>query len=164
MKKPPVIQRLRYYAGGEVRDVRAAVGKVDSWFATSFNAIVTFDTGVTAVLLVNWRSGTRRLTLELHATDAVAYMDADGLSTVYWDNSAEPTDSFSHTEAAGSEERHVHQGFRAQSRAFVDAVKTRRPPHNNLGDAVKTMELVDAIYAVACPVPDVKKNTNSTEE
>ena len=47
---------------------------------------------------------------------------------------------------AGSDQLHIVQGFYAQSRAFIDAVKSGKQLHNNLRDSVKSMQLVDLIY------------------
>ncbi|MBN1673352.1 MAG: Gfo/Idh/MocA family oxidoreductase [Kiritimatiellae bacterium] len=146
------VDAMRYFAGGDVVSVASDVRKIDSWYNTCFNALVTFSTGATGVLLTNWRTGSRRLTLELHAPGASAFANADGLGEVWADNAKEPTLRLTHTEAAGSESGHVHQGFRAQARAFIDAVKTRRQPHNTIADAYKTMRLVDLIYQNAINV------------
>jgi len=137
---------MRYYAGGEVVSVASSVRKLGAWYDTSFNALVTFSNGATGVLLTNWRTGGRRLTLELHSIGCSAFANADGVGEVWANNGKDPVLRQTHTEAAGSEERHVHQGFRAQARAFITAVKTRRQLHNNMADAVKSMRLVEQIY------------------
>ena len=139
-----VVDALRYFCGGEVRRVASDVRKIDCWYDTCFNAIVSFDNGATGILLANWRCGSRRLTLELHSPGSSAYMDAGGSAHVFADN--KPLFETGHIDEAGSESMHVHQGFCAQARAFIDAVKSRHQLHNNLPDAVKTMRLVEQIF------------------
>ena len=53
----------------------------------------------------------------------------------------------------GTDQWHVNQGFCAQARAFVDAVKSGEPPHNTIEDAVRSMELADRIYAAPLNCP-----------
>ena len=65
------------------------------------------------------------------------------------DNGSDPALSTTHTEAAGSDDQHMHQGFCAENRAFIDAVKSGQPLHNSLQDSVKTMQLADMIYEKA---------------
>lgn len=144
------VDSLRYYCGlADVRSVASDVRRLDCWYDCSFNALVTFDNGATGVLMANWRTGRRFLKFEFHAPGASAYIDADGPGTVWTDNQDEPCLSTTHTEVAGSDEMYLAQGFCAENRAFIDAVKEGRELHNNLADAVKTMDLVDQIYAQA---------------
>ena len=137
---------LRFFCRGEVVAVASDVRKIDSWYATCFNAIITFSSGATGILLTNWRTGGRRLTMEMHSTGCSAFVNADGLAEIFANNKPNPVLSMTHTKAAGSDSNYVHQGFKAQARAFIDAVKSRRSPHNSIGDAVKTMRLVDMIF------------------
>lgn len=140
------LDMCRFFAGGKVRAVASDVRNVEVWHATSWNAVISFDNGVTAVFLANWRAGARRLALELHTAGCSAYANADGEAEICSDDKPERARRLTHTEAAGSEQMHVHQGFRAQARAFINAVKSRRQPHNSLADAVETMRLVEQVY------------------
>ena len=94
----------------------------------------------------NWRTGRRFLKMEFHTQGASAYVDADGAGRVWIDNAAEPTVDTTFTAVSASDVVHIVQGFEAESRAFVDAVRSGRELHNNLADAVKTMQLADLIY------------------
>ena len=141
------VDSMRYYAGlADVKSVASEVRQLDGWYPVSFNALVYFTNGVVGMLLVNWRTGGRRLKLEFHGLGASAYTDIDGEGTVWVNNAPEPKLCTTHIEAAGSEENHIHQGFYAESRAFIDGVKTGTSPHNSIEDAVKSMELADLIY------------------
>jgi predicted dehydrogenase len=144
------IDALRYYSGlSEVESVSSEIRKLDSWYDVSFNALVVFKNGAVGVLLANWRTGKRTLRFEFHSLGASAFVDADGRGEVFVNNAQEPILSTTATEYVSSEETHVVQGFLAENRAFINAVKTGRPLHNGLEDAVKTMELADMIYACA---------------
>ena len=145
-----VVDSLRYYSGlAEVQAVASEVRILDSWYAVSFNSLVTFANGAIGVLLANWRTGKRTLKFEFHAAGASAFVDADGLGEVWTDNRAAPDMSATHTDYAASTADYVAQGFLAENRAFIRAVRDRRPLHNSLQDAVKTMKLADAIEASA---------------
>jgi len=144
------VDALRYFAGlAEVKAVASEVRKVDCWAPVSFNSLVYFENGVVGVLLVNWLTGRRTFKFEFHARDASAYADIDGRGEVWVANGKEPAFASTHTEFVKSTETHVHQGFLAESRAFIDAVKTGRQLHNNLQDAVRSMALADRIYQSA---------------
>jgi len=144
------VDALRYYCGlAEVKAVASDVRKLDSWFPVSFNALVYFENDTVGILHVNWRTGTRSLKFEFHAAGASAYVDADGQGEVWIAPGKDPVLKTSHTEHVGTEDTFVHQGFQAESRAFVDAVKTGVQLHNNLQDSVKSMELADMIHASA---------------
>ena len=144
-----VVDAVRFFCGGRVCAVASDVRKLDAWYAVTFNALVAFDSGATGIVLANWRTGKRRLALELHAPGCSAFADADGAGELFADNKAEPVWRLDHAEVAGSQAMHVHQGFLGQARAFLEAVRTRRPVHNDLADAVQTMRLCEAIYAQA---------------
>lgn len=144
------VDALRFYCClSPVKAVASEVRNLDARYANSFNAIVHFENDAVGVLLANWRVGRRFFKCEFHACGSSAFADADGRGDVWGDNNEAPTVSLSHVEAAGSEETHRSQGFLAENRAFVDAVRTGVPPHNSLQDAVETMRLADAIYANA---------------
>ena len=59
----------------------------------------------------------------------------------------EPVVNTTFSEFAGSDEAFMNQGFLEENRAFIDAIKSGKQLHNNLQDAVKSMDLVDKIYA-----------------
>ncbi|NLF02215.1 MAG: Gfo/Idh/MocA family oxidoreductase [Anaerolineales bacterium] len=142
-----VVDALRYYCGlSEVQAVSSEVRRLDCWYDVSFNSLVAFKNGSIGILLANWRTGKRTLKFEFHSLGASAFVDADGVGEVFADNAAEPVIRATASEYVASEEMHVVQGFLAENRAFIDAVKTGQPVHNNLEDAVKTMQLVDRIY------------------
>ena len=144
------VDAVRYYCGlSPVKSVASEIRTLDGWYDVTYNTIVQFENGCVGVLLINWRVGKRFLQFEFHACGASAFADADGEGKVWMDNEDAPAVSTTIAEAGGCDEFRVVQGFEALDRAFVDAVKTGRPVHNDFEDAVRTMELVDAIQANA---------------
>ncbi len=143
-----VVDALRYYSGlAEVKGVTSEVRTLDCWYAVSFSALVYFANGAVGTLLANWRTGKRALKFEFHAYDASAFADADGQAEVWKDSQLDFRTTC--TEYANSSQPHIVQGFLAENRAFIEAIKTGQPLHNSLQDAVKTMQLADMIYEKA---------------
>lgn len=144
------VDSLRYFTGlSPVKAVASEVRDLDCKYAVSFNAIIHFENDVVGVLLANWRTGRRMLKMEFHGRGACAMMDADGDGAVWADNNEQPLWAATHREAAGTDAWHVHQGFEAESRAFLDGVRSGRQVHNSLPDAALTMALADRIYSCA---------------
>jgi len=141
------LDALRFYAGlPEVKKVVSEVRTLDCWYPVSFNAMIYFDNDVIGILQANWRTGKRIFKFEFHGLDASAYVDIDKTATVYYDGNEDPVFDVTVNEYAESEEPYIVQGFYAENRAFIDAVKSGKELHNNLADAVKTMQLADMIY------------------
>lgn len=134
------------FMGGEVARVASVIGAYGQPFAAAFNAVMEFKSGATGMLLTNWSVGKRVHVFELHACSISAFVDGDGEARIYADNNPEAT-VIKNTEAAGSEAFHRYYGFYDENRHFIDCIRTGRAPMTHFGDAVKTMELVDRIYA-----------------
>jgi predicted dehydrogenase len=144
------VDSLRYYAGlAEVKEVASEVRTLDGWYDVSFNSLVYFENGVVGILLANWRTGRRTFRFEFHCGGATAFAEVDGEGKVWEDNNREPGFSAHYAEYAGSDLGYINQGFQAENRAFIDAVRSGEQVHNNLSDAVKTMQLADAILGNA---------------
>lgn len=144
------VDALRFYAGrSEVKAVRSSVSKIDCWYDVRFLALVEFKNNVVGVLQANWRTGRRFFKFEFHGIGAMAFVDINGEGAVYADNADQPVLRQTAAEAAATDKEHIEQGFYAENRAFIDAVKSGRPVHNDLADGAKSMELADMIYAAA---------------
>jgi virulence factor len=141
------VDALRWMASGEARRVASVVRAVYSDFPNSFLAVIEFDNGCVGVLLTNWAAGKRIHTFEMHGKGISAFVnpDPDGFAILYSDGSAEGR-RIEHRELVESGEHHKIYGFYQENRHFVDCIKSGRMPQTNFGDAVKTMELVEAIY------------------
>ncbi len=141
------IDALRFFAGlPKVKSLASEVRTLDCWYNTSFNAIVYFENDVVGILQTNWRTGKRIFKFEFHSFDASAYIDIDKSATVYYDGNESPVFDSTVEELANSDKPHIVQGFYAENRAFIDALKSGKKPHNSIEDAVYTMELADLIY------------------
>lgn len=141
------VDTLRFI-GGDVGKVVGEVSNQGLHFGTRFNALVEFESGGAGVLMTNWRVGGRIHQFEMHSEGASAYVNPNFDAKVYLDGSEKPR-RITTQKAAGSDENRVYYGFEGENRAFIDAVKTGVQPETCLGDAVKTMELADRIYAGA---------------
>jgi predicted dehydrogenase len=139
------VDTLRWM-GGDVRKVASLVRSYGADFTNAFNALVEFESGATGVLLANWMAGARMHTFEMHAPGVSVYVDGDREARLYRDNTTSPQVRTTH-EAAASASVHRYYGFFDESRHFVDCIREDRLPTSHFGDAVKTMELVDRIYA-----------------
>jgi len=140
------VDTLRWMADGEVAEVVGDVRTLcDETYANAFNALVRFDNDCSGVLLGNWCVGKRVHTFEMHAKGISAFVDCNSVAHIYGDNQEEGT-VLDAKEVAGSDENRVFYGFEAQSRHFIDCIESGTEPSSSMADAVKTMELVQAIY------------------
>ncbi len=143
------VDTLRWMADSEPIDVAGDVRALcNETYDNAFNALVRFGNDCSGVLLGNWCVGKRVHTFEMHAKGISAFVDCDSTATVYSDNSEQGI-TLSAREVAGSEENRVYYGFEGENRAFIDAIKSGTPPSSSMEDAVKTMELVEEIYATS---------------
>jgi virulence factor len=143
------VDNLRWLAGGEVERVVSDVRtrSVPGPFPNAITAHVTFDNGAVGMLHFNYITGRRIFRAEIHGQNVTAYVDADRESYIVADDGEpEVFESRSFGEAAGSQSEHW-LGFWHEHRYFIDCIKEGRQPSSNFADAIKTMELVDRIYA-----------------
>lgn len=138
------VDTLRFI-GGDVKKVVGEVSNQGMSFDTRFNALVEFEGGGTGILMTNWRVGGRIHQFEMHSEGISVYVNPNVRAEIYIDGADKPK-RITTQKAAGSDENRVYYGFEGENRAFIDAVKTGQQPETHLGDAVKTMELVDRIY------------------
>lgn len=139
------VDALRWIGGGEVKAVASDINSFYSERENSFNAIVKFTSGASGYLCTNWAVGARIHIFEMHAREISAYInpDAGGRAVLH---TPEGITEITPEEAAGSDATHKVYGFYGESRHFVDAILQDRQPDTCFADAVKTMELVSAIY------------------
>ena len=139
------VDALRWIGGGEVKAVASDINSFYSERENSFNAIVKFTSGASGYLCTNWAVGGRIHIFEMHAREISAYInpDAGGRAVLH---TPEGITEITPEEAAGSDATHRVYGFYGESRHFVNAILQDRQPDTCFADAVKTMELVSAIY------------------
>ena len=139
------VDALRWIGGGEVKAVASDINSFYSERENSFNAIVKFTSGASGYLCTNWAVGGRIHIFEMHAREISAYINPDsgGRAVLH---TPEGTTEITPEAAAGSDATHRVYGFYGESRHFVDAILQDQQPDTCFADAVKTMELVSAIY------------------
>ena len=139
------VDALRWLGGGEVKAVASDINSFYSERENSFNAIVKFTSGASGYLCTNWAVGGRIHIFEMHAREISAYInpDAGGRAVIH---TPEGTTEITPEEAANSDATHKAYGFYGESRHFVDSIQEDRQPITCFADAIKTMELVSAIY------------------
>ena len=135
----------RCMGGGEVKYVSREERNLYGDITNDFNALVTFESGATGILLTNWITGRRFFTVEMHAKGISAFADPDDKAYLYADGNVEGR-VFDPKQVAGSQDSFVVLGFYQENRHFIDCIKSKQQPLSHFGDAVKTMELVDQIY------------------
>jgi virulence factor len=138
------VDTLRFL-GGEVKRVVSSIKSLGMNYDVSFNALMELSNGGTGVLLGNWRTGGRIHQFEMHARGISAFVNPDFEAVIHRDGSlfAEKLDT---KEVAGSPDNYKYYGFWGENRHFIDCVKSGQEPETSFADAVRTMELVDAIY------------------
>lgn len=139
------VDTLRWLGDGDVEAVASDINSFNSERENSFNAIVKFSSGASGYLSTNWAVGGRIHIFEMHACGISAFVNPDvgGSATIH---SKEGKTVITTEEAAGSGENYKAYGFYGESRHFVDCIKNDTQPMTCFEDAIKTMELVEAIY------------------
>ena len=132
------IDLVRAVAGSDVVEVHSAVRRAFSKYRDVHGALITFENGCVAQLSANYTTDARLERYEFHGRDISAYLEGVTEGVVLRGG-----------------ERHVLRdagagGNLEQDRYFLDRVKEDRPvslPAADLNEAVKTMELAEAIFA-----------------
>lgn len=134
------IDLLRYF-GGDVEHISATASQWDEEQKNSFGALIKFQNGATGHYIAHWMSpASWAVTLygmgrrvSINPLEKATLMEADRSERLL------PVDEV---------DVKFKPGLYAQNRFFLDAVKERRPiahPGSDLADAVKTMQLIEAI-------------------
>lgn len=133
------IDLVRHLAGGGVAEVHAAAGRGFSPHPDMHAALVLFDNGCVAQFTANYTTDARLERYEIHGREISAYLEGIDRAEIVCDG-----------------ERQVIEGAddstRAQARFFFDCLADDRPfgePAADLDEAVKTMELAEAIASGA---------------
>lgn len=140
------VDTLRYLCGGEVVSVASDVRRLGAEHCNVHLALVRFSSGATGVLLTNWMTGRRLFTVEIHSPGISVFGDPEEGGNVFADGKVEPAQVLNPAQLSGSSEDYIAYGTYAINRHFMDCVQKGKQPETNFDDAVKTMELVDAIY------------------
>jgi len=128
---------VRAIAGAEVAEVHSVVRRAFSRYKDVHAALVLFENGCVAHIIANYTTDARLERYEIHGRNISAYLEGVSQGFVLCDGKKHDLSG------AGS-------GTNEQNRYFLDCVKANRPvslPAANLDEAVKTMELAEAILA-----------------
>ncbi|HCL30131.1 MAG TPA: hypothetical protein DIC52_17060 [Candidatus Latescibacteria bacterium] len=133
------IDVVRALAGGDVSQVHSVVRRATGPHKDVHAALVCFDNGCVAQLTHSYTAGARVERYELHGDGISAYLEGvQGGEIHIVDQAPQPI------APAGDD------SATAQARYFIDCIRLGRPigpPAANLDEAVKTMELCEAILA-----------------
>lgn len=138
------IDTLRSICGGSVVDLHSVTRRVGTPDINFFSAQLVFDTGATGLLINSWTSGRRSFDVQLHVPGGCAELDLEGEGHMYLDGDTGGVTTTAQ-QAAGSDDFHVYAGFAQKTAEFVEAVRTRKQPPSNFGDALETMRIAEQI-------------------
>jgi predicted dehydrogenase len=140
------VDTLRYLCGGEVESVASDSRRLDAGHWNIHLALVKFSSGATGLLLNNFMAGRRMFTVEVHAPGVSFFGDPEEGGKLYADNKTEPKEELDPFALAKSQEAYRAFGAYDINRHFVDCLLKGQEPETNFADALKTMELVEAVY------------------
>ena len=141
------VDTLRFLCGGEVISIASDVRELLADFHTAHYALIRFSSGATGTLLTNWMTGRRIFSVEIHAPGVSFFGDPEEEGLVYADGDLEPKHRIDPFDLVGSREGYRAFGEYNMNKHFMDCIRAKRQPSSSLADSVKTMELVDVIYA-----------------
>lgn len=130
------LDALRAIAEAEVQEVHSVVQRTISDYKDVHAALILFDNGCVAQLIANYTTDARLERYEIHGRDISAYLEGVSQGTIFCDGTQHQLTS------PGT------SGTLEQNRYFLDCVKSDSPvsfPAANLDEAVKTMQLAEAI-------------------
>lgn len=140
------VDTLRYLCGGEVVSVASDSRRLDGGHWNIHLALVRFSSGATGLLLNNFMAGRRIFSVEIHAPGISFFGDPEEGGKLFADNKLEPVQTLDPFALSKSREQHRAFGAYDTNLHFIECVRQNRQPETNFADALKTMELVGAIY------------------
>ena len=132
------LDTIRAIAEADVQEVHSVVQRAISDYKDVHAALILFDNGCVAQHIANYTTDARLERYEIHGRDISAYLEGVSQGTVFCDGTQHKL-----TEAGTG-------GTVEQNRYFLDCVKSDTPvsfPAANLDEAVKTMQLAEAILS-----------------
>ncbi len=130
------LDTIRAIAESDVKEVHSIVQRTISEYKDVHAALILFENGCVAQLIANYTTDARLERYEIHGRNISAYLEGVSHGTVFCDGTQH---KLTEPGSAGSVE---------QNRYFLDCVKSDTPislPAASLNEAVKTMQLADAI-------------------
>jgi predicted dehydrogenase len=136
---------MRFIAG-EAVDIASSVQMRDADWKNVFSSLICFDSGAVGTLLSNRVSGTRYERFEVHGTGIAAYIRAPERAEVFADGAGEPT-ILEGAKLVGRDDFHATYGYLQETRHFLSCIRDGKQPATNFADALKTMQLCEAVEA-----------------
>jgi virulence factor len=151
------VDTLRYLCGGEVESVASNVRRLGADYCNTHEALVKFSSGAVGTILTNFMCGRRMFTIEIHSTGISCFADLEEGGRIFADGNTKPTEHLPHLAAEHDPDYYRSFGIGEISipkstwhtdvnRHFLDCIRKNKQPETCFSDALKTMELVDAIY------------------
>jgi len=138
------VDTLRYLCGGVVESVASDVRRLGVEHRNAHTALVRFRTGAVGVLLSNWVAGKRLFSVEAHGSGVSFFGDPEQGGTVYAGGRIEPDQKIL-VEEPQTDGSPPSFGLLDVNRHLVECFRSGLEPETGFRDALKTMELVDAI-------------------
>ena len=132
------LDAIRAIAEADVQEVHSVVQRTISNYKDVHAALILFDNGCVAQHIANYTTDARLERYEIHGRNISAYLEGISHGTVFCDRKQHQLTN------AGT------GGTVEQNRYFLDCVKSNTAvsfPAANLDEAVKTMELAEAILS-----------------
>ena len=151
------VDTLRYLCGGEVESVASNVRRLGADYCNTHEALVKFSTGAVGVILTNFMCGRRMFTVEIHSPGISCFGDLEEGGRIYADDLTEPVENLAvlnpkydpdYYRSFGISELIIPKAtwHTDVNHHFHDCIRKNKQPETCFSDALKTMELVDAIY------------------
>lgn len=145
------LDTLRWLAG-EVTGIASQV-RADREFATGWFALTRHEGGATGMAMLSWAvGGGRPYAYELHGQGISVFADLTGRHEVLIEGERDEA-ALAQFGPVTRDAPLMHYGFREENRYFIDCLLSRTQPSSCLSDAVRTMELADAVYGAADLTP-----------
>lgn len=139
------VDTLRYLCGGEVESVASDVRRIGAEHQTVFLAMVRFSSGATGFLKFGYKMGRRIFSVEAHSDGISFYGDPEEGGRIFTEGNVKSARELDAFRLSRSQKSHRAYGAFQLNRHIIDCVRDGRQPETNLDDALKTMELVEAI-------------------
>ncbi len=140
------VDTLRYLCGGDVESVASDVRRIGADHLTVFLAIVKFSSGATGFLKSGYKMGRRIFAVEAHSEGISFYGDPEEGGKVFTEGNVTPAKILDAHKLSRSQKPYRAHGEHTMNQHFMDCIREGRQPETNLDDALKTMELVEAIH------------------
>lgn len=151
------VDTVRYLCEGEVESVASDVRRLGAEHHTAHYALVKFSTGAVGAILTNFMCGRRMFTVEIHSPGVSCFGDLEEGGYIYANGKTEPVETL--TPLCDPHDPDDYRNFGIPelivpksawhsevNSHFFDCLRKNKQPETHFGDALKTMELVDAIF------------------